>query len=283
MHLLSTITYIHFVDDFYIAGCSFVGKGKSKLMEHCRTHTGEKVAACPQCGSLFASNTKFKDHLIRQDTLKNSQFSCSICYHTYPSERLLREHVRRHINTLKCPYCDLTCNGPSRLQHHIHFRHKNDTPEQCPVCQKRFKTGHCLSEHLETHGHKTFQCSISGCKYMGKTLKAWQSHMKKMHMPDRKDYCCHICGECFLGGMKLSTHLKTIHGFQLPPGHSRFRYDKHLHMYLQYTVFYACGMLEGSIVLHSPSFCRPYITTNIGRVDFDVSLYKSFNDKFMKN
>ena len=182
------------------------------------------MAACPQCGSLFASNTKFKDHLIRQDTQKTTRYSCSICYHTYPSERLLREHVRRHINTLKCPFCDLTCNGPSRLQHHIHFRHNSDTPEQCPVCQKRFKTGHCLSEHLETHAQKTFQCSITGCKYIGKTLKAWQSHMKKIHMPDRKDYCCHICGECFLGGMKLSVHLKTIHGFQLPPGHSRFRY-----------------------------------------------------------
>ena len=160
---------------------------------------------------------------MRQKSAEGSTFSCSICYHAYPSERLLREHVRRHINTLKCPHCDLTCNSPSRLQHHIYFRHNNDTPHQCPVCQKGFKTAHCLSEHLESHGQKSFECSINGCKYAGKTLKAWQNHMKKVHMPEQRQYCCHICGQCFAEGLQLSTHLKTVHGFSLPPGHSRFR------------------------------------------------------------
>ena len=206
-----------------LSGCTFEGRDRSKVLEHCRSHTNEKVAACPKCGSLFASNSKFKDHLMRQQSAEGSTFSCSICYHAYPSERLLREHVRRHINTLKCPHCDLTCNSPSRLQHHIYFRHNNDTPHQCPVCQKGFKTAHCLSEHLESHGQKSFECSISGCKYAGKTLKAWQNHMKKVHMPEQRQYCCHICGQCFAEGLQLSTHLKTVHGFSLPPGHSRFR------------------------------------------------------------
>ena len=161
---------------------------------------------------------------MRQESCDRSTYSCSICYRTYPSERLLREHVRRHINTLKCPHCDLTCNGPSRLQHHIHFRHNTDTPHHCPVCQKGFKTAHCLSQHLVSHGQKTFKCSFSGCEYSGKTLKAWQGHMKKHHMPEQKQYCCHICSQCFLEGLQLSTHLKAVHGFSLPPGHSRFRY-----------------------------------------------------------
>ena len=210
---------------FVVSGCSFNGKTKSKLTEHCRTHTSEKVIACPQCGGVFASNAKFKDHLVRQRSLDVSLFSCSICFHTYPSERLLREHVRRHINTIKCPYCDLTCNGPSRLHHHVRFRHNSDTPQQCPICQKCFKTVHCLSEHLETHNQKTFKCSVQDCKYAGKTLKAWQIHIKKFHTPEQKQYCCHVCGICFSEGIKLSIHLKEIHGFTLPPGHSRFRFD----------------------------------------------------------
>jgi uncharacterized C2H2 Zn-finger protein len=204
--------------------CSFEGRNRSKVLEHCRSHTGEKVVSCPKCGSLFASNSKFKDHLVRQQNFESSTFSCSICYRTYPTERLLREHVRRHINTLKCPYCDLTCNGPSRLQHHIRFRHNTITSHQCPVCQKGFKTPHCLGEHLESHGQKSMKCSISGCKYAGKTLKALQHHLKKVHMPQQSQYCCHICGQCFPEGLQLSTHLKAIHGFSLPPGHSRFRY-----------------------------------------------------------
>lgn len=31
-----------------------------------RSHTQEKLAACPTCGSMFSSNTKLFDHLHRQ-------------------------------------------------------------------------------------------------------------------------------------------------------------------------------------------------------------------------
>ena len=192
-------------------------------MEHCRSHTCEKVIACPGCGGAFASNAKFKDHLVRQANSTRSPFSCSICFRTYPSERLLREHVRRHINTLKCPHCDLTCNGPSRLQHHIKFRHSTEASQQCPICQKCFKTIHCLGQHIETHNEKFFKCSIHGCKYVTKTLKSLQTHVKKVHMPEQKQYSCHICSACFFEGLQLSTHLKEVHEFSLPPGHSRFR------------------------------------------------------------
>lgn len=228
-HAMSALIYMHTciiipMYNYCPPGCTFEGRDRSKVQEHLRSHTNEKVVACPNCGSLFASNSKFKDHLARQQSTEQSSFSCSICFRTYASERLLREHVRRHINTLKCPHCDLTCNSPSRLQHHIHFRHNDDKPHQCPVCQKGFKTTHCLSEHLESHGQKTFVCSVAGCKYAAKTLKSWQNHIKKAHMPEQKQYCCHVCGQCFSEGLQLSTHLKAIHGFSLPPGHSRFRY-----------------------------------------------------------
>ena len=153
-----------------------------------------------------------------------TSFVCTVCFRSYPSERLLREHVRRHINTVKCPHCDLTCNAPSRLQHHILFRHSDDRPHLCPICKKGFKTAHCLNEHLGSHGQKNLHCSVSGCNYVGKTLKSWQNHMKKAHIPEEKHFYCHICGQCFTEGLHLSTHLKNDHGFHLPPGHSRFRY-----------------------------------------------------------
>lgn len=31
-----------------------------------RSHTQEKLVACPTCGSMFSSNTKLFDHLHRQ-------------------------------------------------------------------------------------------------------------------------------------------------------------------------------------------------------------------------
>lgn len=47
--------------------CSF--KGRCKLREHLRSHTQEKVVACPTCGGMFANNTKFFDHIRRQTAL----------------------------------------------------------------------------------------------------------------------------------------------------------------------------------------------------------------------
>lgn len=37
-----------------------------KLQEHVKTHTKERQVACPTCGFMFASRTKFNDHRKRQ-------------------------------------------------------------------------------------------------------------------------------------------------------------------------------------------------------------------------
>ena len=212
-------------DGVFLVGCGFTGRDKSKVLEHTHTHTKEKVVACPVCGNLFANNMKFKDHIVRQTTANvfDPNLVCSFCQKYLPSERLLREHVRRHVNTLKCPHCDLTCNTPSRLTQHIRFRHMEIKPHECPLCHKKFKTSYSLSDHVELHREKNISCIIPGCQYMSKTAKGWQKHMKTAHSTDDMLYCCHVCEERFTAGTQLSSHLKSIHGFTLPPGHCRFR------------------------------------------------------------
>ena len=49
-----------------LTGCGLKLKNKYKMREHLRSHTQEKVVACPTCGGLFSSRTKFFDHLTRQ-------------------------------------------------------------------------------------------------------------------------------------------------------------------------------------------------------------------------
>lgn len=41
---------------------------RTRLSDHMRTHTKEKVVGCPVCGQLFATNTKLHDHVTRQIT-----------------------------------------------------------------------------------------------------------------------------------------------------------------------------------------------------------------------
>lgn len=33
-----------------------------RLVQHLKSHTQEKACACPNCGIMFATHTKFKDH-----------------------------------------------------------------------------------------------------------------------------------------------------------------------------------------------------------------------------
>lgn len=60
-------------------GCVTVAKNKYKLREHLRSHTQEKVIACPTCGGLFSSRTKFVDHVKRQASVESQCYQCSHC------------------------------------------------------------------------------------------------------------------------------------------------------------------------------------------------------------
>ena len=48
-------------------GCNHVAGELSKLKNHLRSHSQERMYGCPVCGGLFANSTKFVDHCKRQD------------------------------------------------------------------------------------------------------------------------------------------------------------------------------------------------------------------------
>lgn len=64
------------------------------------------------------------------------QYQCSHCSRRYANERLLRDHVRHHINHYKCPECDMTVPNKSTLVAHVRYRHRKDKPHKCLQCGK---------------------------------------------------------------------------------------------------------------------------------------------------
>ena len=123
--------------------------------------------------------------------------------------------------------CTLTSSpspGPSRLLTHIRYRHMAVKPHECGLCHKTFKTASALSEHIETHREPSCVCTFPDCDYKASSTRALDRHVQSLHASDSMLYCCHVCNERFTVGKKLTQHLKTSHGFQLPPGHCRFRW-----------------------------------------------------------
>ena len=130
-------------------GCSKTDSAVSKLREHLRCHSQEKLVACPTCGGLFASRAKFLDHLRRQE--RDQQHQCPTCNKGFVTPRLLRDHMRSHVMQYPCPACDMSCTTPSTLANHMVYRHTTERPLACPLCDYRGKTTADLRSHSKVH------------------------------------------------------------------------------------------------------------------------------------
>ncbi|KAH3825974.1 hypothetical protein DPMN_127863, partial [Dreissena polymorpha] len=157
------------------------------------------------------------------------QYQCSHCNSTFGTERLLRDHMRYHVNQYKCPYCDMTCPSPSNMQLHIRYRHSDDKPFKCPECEYRAKSVADLRSHQTVHEtREEIRCQVPDCDFTTDKFRSYQKHFRQHHESGPSDYECHVCGASFSRGALLSKHLKNKHKFNWPSGHSRFRYKRHL-------------------------------------------------------
>ncbi|XP_017770729.1 PREDICTED: histone H4 transcription factor [Nicrophorus vespilloides] len=205
-------------------GCKAKFSSQSKLSDHVRSHTKEKVVACHYCGNMFASKTKLNDHTKRQIPAEMLTYQCSTCCKLFSTERLLRDHMRGHINNYKCSMCDMTCSKPSMLAIHIRFRHVNERPFKCHLCAFATVTKMNLEDHLTTHcPDKLMACEE--CDFSCRSFYGLEKHYIKKHgTGDLSQYECHLCQKTFSRGGILTKHLTRTHDYTWPAGHSRFKY-----------------------------------------------------------
>ncbi|EDO31783.1 predicted protein, partial [Nematostella vectensis] len=210
-------------------GCMTRVRNHCKLREHAHVHTREKVYACHVCGGMFASMSKFADHLSRQNTSEFETFQCSHCLKYCGSQRILRDHMRHHVNNIKCEFCDMTCPNPSALTQHIKFRHSTLRPYVCDVCDYSCKTCSDLRRHRESHNAVfSYTCAVQGCAFSARAMQTLKRHFKITHEGgELAKYECHLCGARYTRGTGLTSHLKAKHKFRWPAGHPRFRYKEH--------------------------------------------------------
>ncbi|XP_073216215.1 histone H4 transcription factor-like isoform X3 [Lepidochelys kempii] len=176
---------------------------------------------------------------------KEQVFVCQNCDKHFANERLLRDHMRVHVTHVTCPFCDMVCTSVSSLKAHIRFRHCDERPFHCDLCESSFKNAYDLHKHVETHNDSNaYSCDVEGCVFTSRTSQILRQHYKRAHMllistpsfPQNNGnlkYKCHICQKCFSWCYTLTLHLRKAHKLSC---HSRFRYKEDDDGYLRLNV-----------------------------------------------
>ena len=145
------------------------------------------------------------------------QFPCTTCGKAFSVERILRDHMRSHVNQyqvgkivflptmcrssvlsnnvlFQCPACDMTCPTPSILATHMRYRHTTERPLACQVSPSLDAVLFYFSSVLWVQRENQSRYAIT-CK--GSFLRGYQNYrVKNYHMtqkilnPNQDEHCC---------------------------------------------------------------------------------------------
>ena len=177
---LKKLANIHFKSSVSCPECGRFFQ-KNNLIEHLRSHTGERPFKCRHCSKTFSSPNSLRRHLI--DHIGIKPIPCKECGKTFKKQNMYNLHMRIHENKKK---------GVSYV---------------CEICDATFYIEKMLTQHKKRHGDRQYKCEVEGCHWTFILKVELEEHMYT-HTREKK-YLCDICG--FEAGTKtrMRRHAKS--------------------------------------------------------------------------
>ncbi|KAJ8680625.1 hypothetical protein QAD02_016412, partial [Eretmocerus hayati] len=139
--------------------CHKAFKTKQYLLDHTRTHTGEKPFECSTCGKTFSDKSNLRKHEKLHDVTS----------------------VAREQKTSICPSCGKGFTLKHNMVRHCIRMHSNEEPIACYICDRLFDRRIDLENHIDQQHteEKSFSCDICGSSFIRRCN--WSKHMETVH------------------------------------------------------------------------------------------------------
>ncbi|KQL41686.1 zinc finger protein 79-like protein [Amazona aestiva] len=125
-------------------------KGRPRLLNHMRAHTGVQMFECVECGKSFSRKASLMVH--QRVHTGEKPYKCKECEKTFGRASNLAAHHKTHTRkkAFSCTACRKSFSGSAALFHHQKV-HMDEKPFRCTECGNNFRLYSNFIKHQWIH------------------------------------------------------------------------------------------------------------------------------------